>query len=203
MKSSPMKSILVLICIFCASTLTVYAQDDYVITLKEDTLRCKIKRKILISPFESGTENYKYQTLAMTKAEIISLKEIKEFALAKKDLLFRAIADYNGELKFMIVLENGKLCLYEYTPPSYNTGSNNIQPSTSWYLGKGDKVIFLKTNSIIANKSRKERKDEFAEMLKDNKDVYDLFVREDKFSGDEVRRVIQLYNTGQTEIQTD
>jgi hypothetical protein len=174
-----------------------HAQDDYVVTINGDTLKCKIRVKFF-PHVDSPGQDYKYQTATMKSFESINFKDFKGFGLTSKKIVFRAVVDKYGENKYMKTIEDGKICLYE------NNEGPTSRHSTDWYVGKDiAKVFILKTAGIIPVKSRSDRKAGFAELLKDNKDVYDLFLNEDKFSWDEIRRVVQLYNTGQTEIQPE
>ena len=65
-------------------------------------------------------------------------------------------------------------------------------------MGKGsDYVHDFKGNGLNLGKTRAERKTDFANMLIDNKNVYEKFLADDKFSFEQIRNIIHLYNTGE------
>lgn len=167
---------------------------DYLITIKGDTLNCKINGE-------------KYKADGMDKPKRISFYEIKEYYIAKDNLLCRAVYLPEHRLpQFMTVLESGKINLYQQTNEYYqmNSVQGGMSYSTSitdWYIAKETDTVTIVKNSDISLgaiffKSKKTRKNDFAEMLKDNKAVYDKFIAEDKFSIGEIRNLIHLYNTG-------
>jgi hypothetical protein len=97
-----------------------------------------------------------------------------------------------GETKpvFLKALEIGKMNLYEDPMPNV-TGSY----SGKWFISKGsDKIIELKGNKLSPGKTQKT---EFETMIIDNKSVYDTYVSDKKYTYDEVRSIIHLYNTGE------
>ena len=179
-------------------TFNANAQSDYVITVKGDTIYCKISSPIF--------GDLKYQGAAMSESKGISFYEIKEYYIAKDKILNRAVYLPEHRLpQFMTVLESGKINLYEqtinYTQVSSAPGGMSYSTSsTEWFVGKGtDTVKGLKYDDLTLTpsfKSKKSRKNDFAEMLKDNKTVYDKFNADDKFSGGEIRNLIHLYNSG-------
>lgn len=93
----------------------------------------------------------------------------------------------------MTVLEKGKISLYEVIV------YYKYSATTYWYVAKNsDKVSLIKTNGLFSGKGRKERKDDLAEMLKDQPAVYQKYMAEDKFNFKAIRNLVHLYNTGHT-----
>jgi hypothetical protein len=164
------------------------AQTDYVITIKGDSIACKVNIPLVGAP--------KYKGDAMSKSEKIKPDEIKEYFIARKNLLKRSVfVDSTSDAQFLTVIEKGKISLFELMTSVYNGMSTTT--TTTWYAGKGsDHVSALKTSSLFLNKGRQQRKDDFAEMLADNKDVYNKYKAEDKFSFKQIRNLVHLYNTG-------
>ena len=170
-------------------TFNANAQSDYVITVKGDSIPCKISIPLIGSN--------KYKSDAMSGPEKIKPDVIKEYYIARKNFRQRAVfRDNSTKPTYMTVIERGKISLYEMVYSNYYNGMTTT--TVTWYVSKGsDNVSDLKTSALFSFKSRQTRKDDFAEMLKDNKVVYDLYISEDKFSFKQIRNLVHLYNTGQ------
>ncbi len=120
----------------------------------------------------------------------------------------------NKKAQFVTVIENGKINLYRETEIGYTdiatTGPYGTQashtapvPVYKYYMAKGtDTVAVLYQSDFFPFKSKKGRKD-LAEMLADNKRVYDKFINDDKFSFEQIKDIIHLYNTGKTLYEND
>jgi hypothetical protein len=184
--------ILITKAIICITAITLTfnakAQTDYVITVKGDSIACKVSTPLIGGP--------KYKSDAMNKSEKIKPDEIKEYFIARKNLLTRSVfVDDAPDSQFLTVIEKGKISLFELVNSVYNGMSTTT--TTTWYAGKGtDHVSALKTSALFFNKGRQQRRDNFAEMVADNKDVYDKYKAEDKFSFKQIRNLVHLYNTG-------
>lgn len=172
-------------------TISVNAQtEDYVITPKGDTLKCSISFPLI------GASKY---TIPGAKSKKMDRDEIKEYYITRKDLRKRVVfMGHKSKADFMTVIENGKISLYEIVYNHYSQYSN--QSTTEWYVGKSsDRVLALKTSDLLfLGKARKERKDDFSDMLKDKPEVYEKYMAEDKFSFSAIRNLVHLYNTGHT-----
>ena len=172
-------------------TLNANAQRywDYVITVKGDSIPCKVDYAFLGGPWQ-------YKTNTMSKPKAINTDEIHQVYVAEGNKLYEPV--YNDDKKrseYLIILEKGKICLYEliYILYTQNNGQSEV---TEWYIGKGaDHVQYLKGSGI--DLGRGKRKMDLAEMLKDDKNVYDKFLADDSFSFDEIRNIVHLYNTGE------
>ena len=188
MKPALLISIMFFVCkIACAQ------YPDYVINANGDTLHC-----IITHPLFSG--NGKYQTVKMKKAEKLNPDNIQEYAITGKNSPFRAVVKLGNHFKeFMPVIENGKIKLYEQTTTYNNMNGGRITGTSSttyWYVSKGsDTIRPVKTTSISF--SKKHREDYLASLFKDNKTVYDKFIADDKFSFDQIRNLVHIYNTGE------
>jgi hypothetical protein len=164
-------------------------EPDYVITLKGDTIRCKVSRSIFGA--------FSYRVTVVDDSKRIKTNEIKEFNMAKKKTLYTLVhRDDKNKPEFMEVVEKGKISLYQVTYYSYSQYGSTT--TTNWFVGKGsDTVSILKTNGLFATRSRQQRKDSFSEMLKDKKEIYDKYVAEDKFSFEQIQSLVHQYNTGE------
>ncbi|MDB5153450.1 MAG: hypothetical protein JWR54_2201 [Mucilaginibacter sp.] len=186
-------------------TLSTKAQNtDYVITVQGDTLACKIS--------ELGwVHNGNYKTAQMKSRKQILLSEIKEYCVSKHNVIYRKVykrANKPSSAEYLSVLENGKINLYEeiYTTSYMSAGSNmqyNSSINTKWYISKGSDTVKVLKNSDISLatlffKSKEKRKNDFAEMIMDNQEVYDKYLTDDKFSFKQIRNLVHLYNTGET-----
>jgi len=192
------KSIIILLC-FLVYLNTVYAQKenaipskeqtDYVITVKGDSIPCKITTPLIGKP--------KYKVDSTSDSKKIKPNEIREYYIAHKDFRERSVyTDSTSKPIFLSVIEKGRINLYELVTTHYNNGFTTS--TTEWYVSKGsDYVTDLKTSSLFATKSRQKRKDLFGDMVKDNKTVYDKYMADDKFSFKQIRSLVHLYNTGQ------
>jgi len=169
--------------------------QDYVITIKGDTLHCRISIPLM--------GKLRYKSEGMTSAEKIKPDEILEYYIARKDLLERSVSINNNKNMspvFMTVVEKGKISLYQLivTTTFYNNGMTSSSSTTTWYIGKGSgDVDELKTSGLFSMASRKSRKDELGQLFADNKEVYDKYIADDKFSFTQIRNLVHLYNTGE------
>jgi hypothetical protein len=97
----------------------------------------------------------------------------------------------------MTVVEDGKINLYEMivttTTPGMN-GASYSNSNTEWYVSKGTDTAMILKGKLFG---REKRKNDFAELLADNKAVYDKYMSDDKFGFDEIRNLVHLYNTGE------
>lgn len=173
-------------CVFVLFIFKAKAQtDDYVITVKGDTLKCSISFPLI------GPSKYK---VPGGESEKLDHAKIKEYYITRKDLLKRVV--FMGDKTksdFLEVVENGSISLYKIV---YNNGKTS---TVEWYVGKAsDRVSALKTSGLFLGKSRKDRKDDFAEMLQDKPEVYNKYMAENKFSFNAIQNLVHLYNTGKS-----
>lgn len=174
-----------LCCIAVLFTFKAQAQmEDYVITTKGDTLKCNISSSLFGAA--------KYQLSGQFEKKMGA--DIKEYYVRRNNFRNRAV--FIGDDKrasFLEVVENGNISLYRIV---YR---HNYSTTTQWYVGKGsDHVSILKSSSLLLGKSRKDRKDDFADMLKDKPEVYDKYMAEKKFSFNAIQNLVHLYNTGES-----
>lgn len=164
--------------------------SDYVITAKGDSIFCDVSK-----PFIG---KYSYRQFDDRKSKKILPAEIKEFYLGEKNETYRPVyTPGSNRPEFLEVLEKGAIKLYVKEVITYSYGGASSS-TTVWYVSKGsDTVNELKTSSLFLPKSRKERKNELAEMLIDKKDVYNKYISDDKFNFDQIRSIIHFYNTGE------
>jgi len=170
-------------------TLGVKAQSqDYVITTQGDSIPCIIKIPLITC----GDGNYKTSTNGPSVK--IKPEEIKEYYISKKKTLYRAVIK-EGKTKpeFLLVLETGKISLYEEVTDVYV--NNTVTQVTKWYVAKGSDIARpLKTDDVFMSKSKKQRKGEFTTLISDNHLVYAQYAAENKFSFKQIRNLVQQYN---------
>ncbi|NHA03900.1 hypothetical protein G7092_08840 [Mucilaginibacter sp. HC2] len=170
-------------------TLGVKAQNqDYIITTKGDSIPCTIKIPLITC----GDGNYK--TSANGPSVKIKPDEVKEYYISKKNSLYRSVIK-EGKTKpeFLLVLETGKISLYEETTDVYV--NNTVTKVTKWYVTKGSDIAQpLKTDDLVMSKSKKQRKGEFTTLISDNDAVYAQYTSENKFSFKRIRNLVQQYN---------
>jgi len=192
MKIFSFKIILLSIVVMLTFKLNAQSQD-FVVTIKGDTIPCQLS----LTP----TGNIKYKT--DNSADLDKLQQccIVDYYIAKKKTLKRFVfVNYNENdwrPELVNVIENGKITLYESVDvtPTYN-GAPTL--STVWYAGKGtDSARTVKTSSMFGATTKQSRQDELGKMLMDNKDVYNKYIADDRFSFKKIRDIIHLYNTGE------
>jgi hypothetical protein len=154
--------------------------NDYVITSKGDTVICKVNIPLFSGP--------NYQTAQMSEVKKIKVGEIKEYYVKQRKIIFRAIIiEGQKRFDFLPVVENGKISLYQEIYTS--------QYTAAWCVSKGTDTAFrLKQNDYLLT-SRKDRKGKFENMLKDKPVVYDKFIADNKFTYEQLRDIVHLYNT--------
>jgi hypothetical protein len=192
MKNLFLKTAVVSAVVMLVSKLNVYAQD-YVVTLKGDTIPCQLS----VTP----TGNIKYKTDNATDLVKMNQCCIVDYYIARKKTLKRFVFINSDENEWrpelVNVIENGKISLYESVDvsPTYN-GEPSL--STVWSVGKGtDSARTVITSSMFGSATKQSRKDELSKMLMDNKDVYNKYIADDRFSFKQIRNIIHLYNTGE------
>jgi hypothetical protein len=163
--------------------------QDYVITVKGDSIPCKVRVSLLLQG------DIRYKSEAMSSFERIKPTEIKEFYVASKNELHHSVfTDSKSEPEFKHVIEKGKLSLFEQTTYSWGSTMNSYSGTMNSMMYSSRALYVGKSSDYVIELSKKQSRDKFAEMLKDNKDVYDKFINEDKFSFEQIKKIIHLYN---------
>jgi hypothetical protein len=191
-----MKINLIALTTLLVAALTARAQNnDRVITVTGDTIACQINLPVFSAP--------KYRTSKNEKAKKIKTDSVKEYYTADKSTWYRRVFYdpkvlwVRNKVCFMTVVESGKINLYELITSTTSYGANGTMYSSSntgWYVSKGTDTAILIKGTLLA---RQKRKNEFADLLADNKTVYDKYMADDKFGFDEIRNLVHLYNTGE------
>jgi len=191
-----MKINLVALTTLLLAALTVRAQNnDRVVTNTGDTIACHIS-----FAFIGGAA--KYRTSENEKAIKITTDNVKAYYVADQSTWYRRVFyDYKtflqrNKLWFMTVVESGKINLYQMIVTTTSYGANGAMYSnstTDWFASKGTDTAILLKGALFG---RQKRKNEFADLLADNKAVYDKYIAEDKFGFDEIQNLVHLYNTG-------
>jgi hypothetical protein len=173
----------------------IYAQrQDYVITSRGDTLKGHFIGK-------------KFKAYSWDNAKRLDPSDYRETYQVQDNILIRSVFLPGAEEPvFISVLENGKIDLYQVT---YSNSYMVSGPNGMWAAGGGSgmrlyaakridsvKELDYTGSGTLQLKSKMKRMTVLSEMLKDNKDVYDKFIAEDRFNVDHIRNLIHLYNTG-------
>jgi len=190
-----MKVSLLTIALLFVLGLKSYAQDDYIITAKGDSVPCKIK-----IPFGGGTATYFKK--GMYEPKSMAYWEVKRYYIADKKQLFQSVVLKGTKNHYyMNLLENGKIKLFEVKDVDYSRrgpGMYDKHVTMVWFINAGvDTVQEIKTTmGFGAFQGREKRRDELSEMLKDNKELYDLYVT-NEVNFKDLRKIIHSYNTGE------
>ena len=185
MKNYNIKLIIVSLTFFFAFK-SLKAQNDYVITLKNDTLKGVISDQIF--------GGHRFKSNESTKAVKINVKEYKEFYIASDQRNYCAVLLPNGfNPLFINRVEKGRIELYELITTTYGAYGMNSSV-TSWYVSKDKSpLVMLKHNSWLTF-SRDKRKNEFHELIMDNESVVKQYEAEEKFSFKSIKALVQQYN---------
>jgi len=190
--SSQMVKRLCLICVIATcSSLSVFAQKDYIVTLQQDTLRGKINSfndNVLKFRQTDSSSNVKFQ-LDQLKSVYYHKSKSEYFPVripgGKKDLFLKRV-------------ESGKIQIYELVrTTSFQSQYGGMASSSirTWYAVKGDAAaVEIKTNNLLGG-SRKERKDAFCDLIKDDAALAKQFLDANDFSFDYLQITIKLYNS--------
>lgn len=175
-------------CFFIALINTAKAQNDYVITLNNDTLRGKITKNLF------------------SKARFKEANQSRQFSINEKNAkVYHRVIDStrsetfvarilpNGKRpNFMLLHEQGAIQLYELEQTTYNNQFGSTTYKT-WYISKGNGPLFIIKTTALSF-SREEKESNFEQLLNDNPALWAKFKAEDSFSFKKLRNYIQLYN---------
>lgn len=160
------------------------------ITNKGDTLKCKVSTPFL------GTSEY---TLPDSSINVLEdTTQVKEYYIAKKKLLKRAVPVSKNKRQYLEVIENGAINLYQSvsTQTTVSPAFTHVYTVTVWYISKGSDKIFELKSTSITNTTRKIRKELLADFLKDNTAAYNMFIAQKQFTFESISDVVHFYNTG-------
>ena len=169
---------------------TAYAQQaGIVVNNSGDTLKCEMK-----FPFIGAN---KYKTAQMEDFKKLDVKEISYFRTDDLKYVYKAARLPNSKkTAFLQVVEEGKINLFTHTV-TYTGYMGATYSTTTWYISKENgELQELKTSALFSFKSKKDRKNIFADMLSDNPDALKLYQDEDNFSFKTLRSTVHFYNTG-------
>ena len=169
---------------------------DKVVTASGDTISCEISHRF-------PSTGVKYRKAKHEKAINITTDSVKGYYMANESTWYRRVYyDDKGLLggkvrpSFMSVVESGKINLYQMiiTTTTYGgIGMTYSNSNTEWFVSKGSDTGVMVKGALFG---RQKRKNEFSDLLTDNQGVYNRYLADDKFSFDEIRNLVCLYNTG-------
>jgi len=201
MKNKYLRPTLLSTVVFAFTMHTALAQrfHDYVITQKNDTIQCHLESQLFGLP--------KYGPLDKDILTKIDPDSIKEYAFHNKLNPYVAIKTAADDKKrFLVRLENGPICLYEFSQTTSSTsaptGFGGTSTTTSntkieWYAAKHDDEVanIIKTNQLINfGSGKKQRKKNLADLLADEPVLLKEFTDADDYGFDAIRKAIQVYN---------
>ena len=175
-----MKLIAVLI-IFVAYINPLHAQQDYIITIKGDTVfgEGKVINDMYVK-FKTGDE---------TKFKEVNAGEIKEIYLSKNKMayVYKIINPTQPSILFK-KLEDGTITLYELKRPAWGNSYN-----VTWYAEKnGRDFKEIKNNGMGGNSdSHKQRLIHF---ISDQPTLVEEFNKESKYSIQFISKLVNQYN---------
>ncbi len=158
----------------------------------------------------------KYKTDKMADYEEVNPYQVKQYFHHKDKVPHRLVTlDSEKKVLYLGLLEEGEINLYEQTiksqmgaaapgvGPTVNYGavSGGLLSTYSlidWYAEKGlESPVYVKSNRVIINKGRSERKADFISLISDKPAVLDEFKKDNDYSFDTIRDIVHLYNTGE------
>jgi hypothetical protein len=167
------------------------AQEDFIVTLNNDTIRGVV--------FEKSFGGPKFLAAGKTKKERVMAPKTREyFIYSSKKVMSAQIIPGTKDPIFLERIENGRIKLYRLDQMMYSYspsgGATNSSRQLYWYVSKDNSPIkTLKHNSWLTF-SKERRKNEFYEIIKDNESVASMFLEKEKFSFDEIRKLVSIYN---------
>ncbi|SDJ59222.1 hypothetical protein SAMN04487898_103342 [Pedobacter sp. ok626] len=174
-------------CFCMALSNAALAQNDYIITLKNDTLRGGITKPLI--------GKHRFKETEESKPIVISEKNTKvyhrTFSTKEPETFVARALPNQSKLRFLQLHEQGEIQLYEFERTS--PGKYGNVTVTSWYASKGDGLLLsIKTDALSF--SRAEKESNFEQLLGDNPTLWARFKAEKSFSFDVLRNYIKLYN---------
>jgi len=170
--------------VFLASFFVSYAQSDFIITSKGDTL---------LGELRSSNDNWvKFKGKEQSKFQKLPSIEVKEVYSSFDDAhyAYKVVKLGNSPIR-LARLRKGKINLYErrtYTYTQYGSSTN-----VNWYAEKdGHELVEIKTNSFWG--SREARKNAFSQLIADQPTILEIFNKEEKFSFKFLDKLIEQYN---------
>ncbi|SDF06320.1 hypothetical protein SAMN05216464_112106 [Mucilaginibacter pineti] len=182
--------------LFCVAvllfTLKTQAQD-YIITMKGDSIPCKTNRAL-------GGVKFRYQTSEMKSNKTIKPTEIKEFKNSEENVILRSVV-IKGEdnPKFLALVERGTISLYYVLGRRHvnHYGFLNVTDAIDeLYVSKGSDTVTLLKSNLVTELTRDQLRHNFAKLLIDKKSLYDRFLANDGYATFYLYKIVHFYNTG-------
>ncbi|MBE7175596.1 MAG: hypothetical protein INR69_04285 [Mucilaginibacter polytrichastri] len=174
------------------------AQEDYVVTAANDTLLCKIQKALL--------GGYTYRT---PENNTVKITTANTQSFSKNGAVFNVIRYKKDKPFFAERIISGRISLYEYSATMISGGnpvSNNFSVARSQstiYAEKDGDIILIKWLGAVGTSSRKSRIDEFQQMIRDHKEIAEEFERKKNFSFNNIKELINRYNSDMADGRPD
>jgi hypothetical protein len=175
-------TIWLLVLLLALSTTSAYAQNDYVVINKNDTIRGSLEPIYKAYP----------KLISGSKTIWCHPSIVKSYFNSKKGSLYRSVMMTGAEEPiFLQILETGKINLYEWEYSYDNTGTTTT--SITWYADKaGYPLKEVKRTGVGGNASARKVAMEF--LLSDNGPIAQEFINKETYSFDYLRATIRKYN---------
>jgi len=176
-----------------ASNSYAQSQESYIVTNRNDTLKCAIKRPLLFDDFGNG---YKYRLTKKDSYKPLIADSIKAYYFAEDSITYFAeVLPGNKKPRFVTRLEHGKINVYQ--DKAQSSGRNTLN---TWYASKLEgPLLEIKTEGLTIGASgnnRDDRKKNLSDLLADNPSLAEQFARKNDFGFKAIREAIQQYNVG-------
>lgn len=221
-----LKPLLFVIACLLLSVPQLFAQGDtskfrdYIVSLKNDTLKCRIIERYTTGMFNSvgdiSNQKFKYKILGVRGTKIMNADSVKSYFLAS-DTSFYVPELLPGADKpvFVEILVRGKISLFEFdtgggtSTTMQANGSftaTSSGSSTFWYANKdGDALKLVKTLStaltigdkFTGSTTRKKRQTNLMDLFADNPDLVERFkvaIDGGNYSIDVIKAFVKIYN---------
>jgi hypothetical protein len=177
------RSFFILLPLILGSVSFAFAQKDYVVTLKQDTIWGEAKNY--------GADWLKFLPADSAKKQRYKPGQIKSFYHDERHVEYHSIKLITEKKEFFLQkLESGKITLFQLV--QVVPGPHSVM-ATRWYATKGDQTLAeIKTNTMVG--SRKERKNAFTALIEDDAELLQQYVASGEFGFEFLRTMIKQYN---------
>lgn len=167
-----------------------FAQDDappadYIVNMKNDTIKCEINMKFFTDTYASGPDNasqqYRYKVKGVRGSRMLNADSIKAYYYSGDTSFFvsKQVPGLSRNV-FVKLLESGELSLYEFIVLEFRHGMYNTTETIShtfWYTFKNSNGAIKLVNADVVgiyekrrptSLLRQQREADFVDMIADN-----------------------------------
>lgn len=198
-----MKTNLFLLLTSCCTFLVagqVFAQKDFIETLKGDTLRGKLRNGFVMGV--GPADELKFKKLEDSKFMTVKTDTLRSYFRSADSALFVLMKmPYAEEARLVKKLENGRIELFEdYSASSGMLSATGVYSArgsiSTWYARlAGGQLLEIKTNdTAISGNKREQREKNLYSLLADDQQLLESFKKKG-FTFDNIRTCIKKYNS--------